>query len=35
MQAVTSYSQTMGNADAAHDLNVRAIEAMDLAYASN
>lgn len=34
MQAVTSYSQTVGNSDAAHDLNTRAVEAMELAFAS-
>jgi hypothetical protein len=33
MNAVTSYSQTIPDADAAHDLNVRAIEAMEMAYA--
>lgn len=35
MQAVTSYSQTVGNSDAAHDLNNRAVEAMELAHAAN
>lgn len=33
MNAVTSYSQTVPNSDTAHDLNNRAIEAMELAYA--
>lgn len=35
MQAVTSYSQTVVNPDAAHDLNTRAVEAMELAYAAS
>jgi hypothetical protein len=34
MNAVTSYSQTLSNPDAAHDLNTRAVEAMELAYAT-
>lgn len=33
MQAVTSYSQTVPDLDAAYDLNARAIESMELAYA--
>jgi hypothetical protein len=33
MQAITSYSQTVESADAAHDLNSKAVEAMELAYA--
>jgi hypothetical protein len=32
MQAVTSFSQTLDDPDTAHDLNSRAIEAMELAY---
>lgn len=35
MNAVTSFSQTVGDADSAYDLNNRAVEAMQLAYASN
>lgn len=34
MQAVTSYSQTLSNPDAAHDLNTRAVEVMELVYAT-
>jgi hypothetical protein len=34
MQAVTSYSQTLADADAAHDLNTRAVEVMELVYAT-
>lgn len=33
MNAVTSYSQTVEDPDAAHDLNLHALEAMELAYA--
>lgn len=33
MQAVTSFSQTLENSDAAHDLNERAIAAMEIAFA--
>ena len=32
MNAVTSFSQTVSDPDAAHDLNARAISAMELAY---
>jgi len=35
MNAVTSFSQTVSDPDAAHDLNVRALEAMELAFSSN
>lgn len=34
MQAITSYSQTVADADAAHDLNNKAIEAMELAFSA-
>jgi hypothetical protein len=34
MHAVTSFSQTVADPDAAHDLNNRAVEAMELAYAA-
>jgi hypothetical protein len=32
MNAITSFSQTIDNPDAANDLNTRAVEAMNLAY---
>ena len=35
MQAVTSYSQTLADPDAAYDLNSRATEALELAFSSN
>jgi hypothetical protein len=34
MNAVTSYSQTVNNPDTAHDLNAKAIEAMEFVYAT-
>ena len=35
MNAVTSFSQTVSDSDAAHDLNDKAIEAMELAFAAS